>query len=153
MGKGSKPSRNEVRARRDERAVRFAAQRVYGATVVDPLAQTWESQVVLFAESPEAAQARLQQAGFFARNSQLMRAEDLESEEFAFTETRPAELFLRRGHDFGWSRWYPLPPDYVHASKGSASAADLLPGEPAQPADEFSSPRWRPSSLRPTTDS
>lgn len=143
MGKAKKPSRAGARARRDEQAVRYPAQRVYGVTIVDPLAQTWESQVVLFAESPEAAQVRLQQAGFFPRNSQPMLADELESEDFAFMETQPAQVFLRRGHDFGWSRWYPLPPNYVHPPKGSASATDLLPGEPFQPADEFSSPRWR----------
>ena len=141
-----------MRSRRAERDARFPAKRVYGVTAVDPLAQRWESQVVLFADSQEVAQARLHQAGFFHRNSEPIPAEELVAEEFAFARATPSQVYLRRGHDFGWSRWYALPPDYVHPPKGSASGADLLPGEPGQPADEFSSPRWKPSSLRPTTD-
>ena len=115
------------------------------------MAQTWQSQVILFATSPEQARATFQEAGFFKRNSSEIDAKKLAVEDVSFAEERPGQIFLRRGHDFGWSRWYPLPPGYVHPPKSVAArdaSAGLLPGEPERPADEFSSPRWKPSPLR-----
>lgn len=115
------------------------------------MAQTWESQVILFATSPDQAHATFQEAGFFKRNSSEIDAKKLPLEDVSIAEERPGQIFLRRGHDFGWSRWYPLPPGYVHPPKSVAArdaSVGRLPGEPERPADEFSSPRWKPSPLR-----
>ncbi|WP_336031894.1 hypothetical protein [Geodermatophilus sp. FMUSA9-8] len=152
MAQSKKLSRAEVRARRDERQSQFTASRVYGLTVEDPMAQTWESQAIVFATSPDEARALFQAIGFLKRNSQPIEANKLADKEFTVAKAQPLQVFLRRGHDFGWSRWYPLPAGYVHPPRGSVrglGANWLLPGEPPDPADEFSSPRWRPSPRRP----
>jgi len=115
------------------------------------MAQTWRSQVIVFASSPGEARATFQHAGFFKRNSAPIEAEKLSGDEFSFAAAQPLQVFLRRRHDFGWSRWYPLPPGYVHPPKNVAArdaSAGRLPGEPLLPADEFTSRRWRPSPLR-----
>lgn len=150
-----KLSRAEARARREERHSQFPASRVYGLTVEDPMAQTWESQAIVFATSPDEARTLLQGAGFFKRNSQPIETDKLADEEFEVAKTEPLQVFLRRGHDFGWSRWYRLPIGYVHPPMSSVKGPSsdwLLPGEPPNPADEFLSPRWRPSPLRPGSD-
>ena len=155
MAQSKKLSRAEARARRDERQARFPAARVYGLTVEDPMAQTWESQAIVFATSPDEARVLFQEAGFFKRNSQPIEPDKLAGEEFEPTKAQPSQVFLRRRHDFGWSQWYALPTGYVHPPKGSVKGPSsdwLLPGEPALPADEFSSPRWRPSPLRADPD-
>ena len=121
------------------------------------MAQTWESQAIVFATSPDEARVLFEEVGFFKRNSRPIEPDKLVGEEFASAKAQPSQVFLRRGHDFGWSRWYPLPAGYVHPPKGSIRGLNsdpdwLLPGEPPQPADEFASPRWDPSPLRAGPD-
>lgn len=156
MAANRKPGRAEVRARRARAAAGTPTARVHVLVVVDPVAQRWESQVAFFADSPEAARARQERAGFFRRNSRPLPSAEAAAEEFGFATDTPSAMFLRRGHDFGWSRWYELPEDYEHPPQGTVArdvGAFLLPGEPVDAAEEFLSHRWSRSPLKGEADS
>ena len=141
MPRAAKPSRSQARARRGQ----VPAARVHGLTVVDPAAQTWQSQVVCWAPSPEVARELQRAAGFAKGNSEPLPADRTSGPEFAFAADSPGQLFLRRGHDTGFSRWYALPAGYDHRG---GDAGRLLPGEPASPAEEFESPRFFSGPMR-----
>lgn len=57
------------------------------------MAQTWQSQVILFASSPEQARASFREAGFFERNSSEIDARKLAVEDVSFAEERPGQIF------------------------------------------------------------
>ena len=117
-----KPTRAELRERRAD----LPDAGVYGLVAEDREAASWESYFVFFANSPDEARARIQNARFHKKQIRLQWGPGEAPPGRADRRPEPPpglgpgdeRWYKSREDDEGWTPWEALPRDYVHPPQG-----------------------------------
>lgn len=116
-------ARNPTRAQqRDQREPEPGAG-LYGIDAIDAGADSWRARFIVFAHSPDDAQARILDAGFHKKQIHARWTPDHTPAEGLPAGLGPDSRHWHRSRldDAGWTPWVILAADYRHPSQAQAA--------------------------------